>query len=160
MDTRKKYMKKYNISLISGCAVVWPIGLLPGGGTIVSTIIFLSAYLCGYYTLPVVGQIVFAFLISSGSYWIIRAALPFFSSTDPREIVLDEVAGALYALIAVPADWRFYILSFLLFRFFDITKAAGIARIENIPGAAGVLLDDCAAGICAALLTALCTVLI
>ena len=153
-------MKKYNISLATACAVVWPIGFMPGGGTIVSAIIFLGAYCVQYHALSILIRIGVALLISLASYGIIRSALPSFSSDDPREIVLDEVAGSLCALIVVPSDWRLYCVSFLLFRFFDITKAAGIARIENIPGALGVLLDDCAAGLYAALLTALFSVLI
>jgi phosphatidylglycerophosphatase A len=40
-------------------------------------------------------------------------------------------------------------LSFLLFRFFDITKIGLIKKIEKLPGGIGIMGDDIAAGICA-----------
>src|SRR3984885_14364475 len=39
---------------------------------------------------------------------------------DPGHVVIDEVAGQLIALIAIPADWRHAVISLLLFRIFDI----------------------------------------
>ena len=41
---------------------------------------------------------------------------------DPGHVVIDEVAGQLFALVAIPADWRHAALGLLLFRAFDITK--------------------------------------
>ena len=39
------------------------------------------------------------------------------------------------------------IMSFLLFRFFDITKFLGINKIEKLNGSLGIMLDDIVAGI-------------
>src|SRR6202789_1157233 len=39
---------------------------------------------------------------------------------DPGHVVIDEVAGQLIALIAIPADWRHAALSLILFRLCDI----------------------------------------
>ena len=39
------------------------------------------------------------------------------------------------------------LLSFLLFRFFDITKLYPVNKAEKIPGAMGVLADDIVAGL-------------
>src|SRR5205807_1411040 len=47
---------------------------------------------------------------------------------DPGHVVIDEVAGQLIALIAIPADWRHAALSLLLFRLFDIFKPPPIRR--------------------------------
>ena len=38
------------------------------------------------------------------------------------------------------------IMSFLLFRFFDITKFLGINKIEKLNGSLGIMLDDIVAG--------------
>ena len=68
---------------------------------------------------------------------------------DPGHVVLDEVAGQLFALIAIPADWRHALLALLLFRLFDITKPPPIRQLERLHGGTGVMLDDVAAGLLA-----------
>jgi len=65
---------------------------------------------------------------------------------DPGHVVIDEVAGQLIALIAIPADWRHAALSLLLFRLFDIFKPPPIRRLERLPAGTGIMLDDVAAG--------------
>ncbi len=64
---------------------------------------------------------------------------------DPRYVVLDEVAGQWVAL-AVPLrtenPWLAYPLAFFLFRLFDVLKPFGARRLEKLPGAWGILLDD------------------
>jgi phosphatidylglycerophosphatase A len=71
---------------------------------------------------------------------------------DPGHVVIDEVAGQLIALIAIPADWRHAALSLLLFRIFDILKPPPIRQFERIPEGTGIMLDDVAAGVFALLL--------
>ena len=68
---------------------------------------------------------------------------------DPGHVVIDEVAGQLIALIAIPADWRHAALSLLLFRAFDILKPPPIRQLERLPGGTGIMLDDVAAGLLA-----------
>ena len=68
---------------------------------------------------------------------------------DPGHVVIDEVAGQLIALIAIPADWRHAALSLLLFRLFDILKPPPIRQLERLPGGTGIMLDDVAAGLLA-----------
>ena len=68
---------------------------------------------------------------------------------DPGHVVIDEVAGQLIALIAIPADWRHAALSLLLFRFFDILKPPPIRQLERLPEGTGIMLDDVAAGLLA-----------
>ncbi len=70
-------------------------------------------------------------------------------SLDPQFIVLDEVAGQLFALIAIPADWKHALLAFALFRLLDITKPWPIRRLERLHGGLGIMLDDVAAGLLA-----------
>jgi phosphatidylglycerophosphatase A len=68
---------------------------------------------------------------------------------DPGHVVIDEVAGQLIALIAIPADWRHAALSLLLFRAFDILKPPPIRQLERLPSGTGIMLDDVAAGLLA-----------
>ncbi|NPA66862.1 MAG: phosphatidylglycerophosphatase A [Epsilonproteobacteria bacterium] len=81
---------------------------------------------------------------------------------DNKHIVIDEVAGMWIALSIAPsyAVENIYdlsngfiiqtVLSFLLFRYFDITKPSIIGRIDrNAKGGIGVMLDDVIAGFAA-----------
>ena len=71
---------------------------------------------------------------------------------DPSRVVIDEVAGQLAAVVIL-TDVNLWstVAAFLLFRLFDITKPLGIRRLEAIPNGWGIMLDDLAAGILAAL---------
>jgi phosphatidylglycerophosphatase A len=66
---------------------------------------------------------------------------------DPGHVVIDEVAGQLIALIAIPADWQHAAISLLLFRFFDILKPPPVRQLERLHGGTGIMLDDVGAGI-------------
>lgn len=66
---------------------------------------------------------------------------------DPGVVVIDEVAGMMLGLCALPATWQVYLAGFLLFRFLDIVKPLGIRRLERLPGSWGIMLDDLAAGV-------------
>jgi phosphatidylglycerophosphatase A len=66
---------------------------------------------------------------------------------DPGHVVIDEVAGQLIALIAIPADWQHAAISLILFRCFDILKPPPIRQLERFPAGTGIMLDDVAAGL-------------
>jgi len=66
---------------------------------------------------------------------------------DPQFVVIDEVAGQLIALIAVPLAWKTFLAGFILFRAFDIIKPPPVRQLERLPEGAGIVLDDVAAGI-------------
>ncbi len=66
---------------------------------------------------------------------------------DPQFVVIDEVAGQLIALIAVPLDWKTFLAGFILFRAFDIVKPPPVRQIEKLPEGSGIVFDDVAAGI-------------
>jgi phosphatidylglycerophosphatase A len=65
---------------------------------------------------------------------------------DPGFVVIDEVAGQMIALIAVPVKWPYMLASFILFRAFDILKPPPLRRLEKFPQGAGIMLDDVGAG--------------
>lgn len=66
---------------------------------------------------------------------------------DPQFVVIDEVAGQLVALIAVPLSWKSLLAGFILFRAFDILKPPPVRQLEALPEGAGIMLDDVAAGL-------------
>jgi phosphatidylglycerophosphatase A len=73
------------------------------------------------------------------------------SRKDPGFVVIDEVAGQLFALILASPDWHHAALDLLLFRLFDIWKPWPIRRLEALPAGTGIMLDDVAAGLLALL---------
>jgi phosphatidylglycerophosphatase A len=68
---------------------------------------------------------------------------------DPKQYVMDEFVGAWLAILGHAFTPLNLLLSFLLFRIFDIWKPFGIRKLENIPNGWGVMLDDVAAGLAA-----------
>ncbi len=66
---------------------------------------------------------------------------------DPQFVVIDEVAGQLVALIAVPLAWKTFLAGFILFRVFDILKPFPIRRLERLPEGTGIVVDDLGAGL-------------
>jgi len=68
---------------------------------------------------------------------------------DPQFVVIDEVAGQLFALILCPPNWPHVLIALALFRAFDILKPPPIRQLERLPNGTGIMLDDVAAGLCA-----------
>ena len=66
---------------------------------------------------------------------------------DPQFVVIDEVAGQLVALIAVPFTWKAFLAGLILFRVFDMWKPFPIRRLERLPEGTGIVVDDLGAGI-------------
>ena len=66
---------------------------------------------------------------------------------DPQFVVIDEVAGQLITLIAVPVSWKSLLLGFILFRGFDIVKPPPVRQLEHLPEGIGIVLDDVGAGL-------------
>jgi phosphatidylglycerophosphatase A len=66
---------------------------------------------------------------------------------DPQFVVIDEVAGQLVTLIAVPLAWKSFLAGLILFRVFDIWKPFPIRRLERLPEGTGIVVDDLGAGL-------------
>jgi phosphatidylglycerophosphatase A len=66
---------------------------------------------------------------------------------DPQFVVIDEVAGQLITLIAIPVSWKSLLLGFILFRGFDIVKPPPVRQLEHLAEGFGIVLDDVAAGL-------------
>ena len=64
---------------------------------------------------------------------------------DARPIVIDEIAGMLLAVWAVPLGSRpllMLALAFVLFRCLDVWKPFPIRQSQRLPGGWGVMVDD------------------
>jgi phosphatidylglycerophosphatase A len=66
---------------------------------------------------------------------------------DPQIVVIDEVLGQWITLAAAPhLSWPWALAAFALFRCFDCVKPWPLRRLEALPGGAGIVTDDLAAG--------------
>ena len=95
-------------------------------------------------------------------WWATQRATLGEADHDPSEIVIDEVAGQWIALLPlsigaahvgadITALWPGWLVGFLAFRAFDITKIGPIGWADRRHDALGVMLDDVIAGLFAAL---------
>lgn len=104
-------------------------------------------------------QLAAAVVITLVGIWAASRTEELSGKKDPGKVVIDEVAGQFIALIPVPfvlgTAWWTLILSFILFRFFDIVKPYPAGRLESLEAGLGIMADDIVAGIYAAIVVAL-----
>jgi len=87
-----------------------------------------------------------AFILSA--IWVAGEAEKILDAKDARPIVIDEIAGFMVTLWGLPFTVQTAMAGFLIFRFLDVVKPLPIRWLENhLPGGAGVVLDDVAAGV-------------
>ncbi|HEY6066918.1 MAG TPA: phosphatidylglycerophosphatase A [Thermoanaerobaculia bacterium] len=109
-----------------------------------------------------VGLLTSGLLVAAAAIPVTGRAAEALGASDPGCIVLDEIAGQLIASAVVPlfsyssprAAAAVWIASFLAFRLFDIWKPGPIRGWQELPGGLGIVVDDVAAGVLAAVLTA------
>jgi phosphatidylglycerophosphatase A len=136
-------MKKVGIAV----ATFFGVGHLPvAPGTWASLLTALIVFFTPLSALP----FVFLALITAAVYAIgIPAAgicEKHYQKQDPRQCVIDEVAGQLVSLWFLPRQAGFYIAAFFLFRIFDILKPFPINKSEALPRGIGIMTDDVLAG--------------
>lgn len=100
------------------------------------------------------GAAILACLVGVLGWVAVRSVLADRPADDPGWIVVDEAAGMLVVLAALPAGagWVGAVAAFLLFRAFDILKPWPVSWADGLHGATGVMLDDILAGAIAAAL--------
>ena len=110
----------------------------------------LSALSLPLYAATVVG-------ITAIGIWAADEAERLFGRKDDGRIVIDEIAGQLITLAPLlwlgrAHEWAWIVTGFVVFRVFDVWKPGPVRMAErNLPGGAGVVLDDVVAGLLAAL---------
>ncbi len=123
------------------------IGKLPASGTFTS-IITIFIY---YFVLFFFSNILFILLlitITIYSFFFLKEILKNFENKDPKEIVIDEFIGQSIPLLICGSNILLILISFILFRFFDIFKIFPANIIDKkIDGTIGIIGDDIIAGI-------------
>jgi phosphatidylglycerophosphatase A len=80
--------------------------------------------------------------------WLSFKAEAILGVKDSGVIVIDEIAGFLVTMFALPVSWTAVIGGFFLFRFYDVLKPFPIRSMEDhLPGGWGVMMDDILAGV-------------
>jgi phosphatidylglycerophosphatase A len=127
----------------SGCCA----GYAPvAPGTAGSAVGLLLFYLLA--TLPTALYCAVTCIITILAIWLAGKAEKFLGRNDPPQVVIDEIAGQLITLAALPAHWIYVLAGFLLFRLFDIIKPRPANKINrDMHGGAGIVLDDVVAGL-------------
>jgi phosphatidylglycerophosphatase A len=96
------------------------------------------------YLLTLAGFVVLAVRAAevAGRHWKVVDASP---------IVIDEVAGYLLTMAFFPWSWGAVLLGFVLFRIFDVVKPWPASTLDRMKSGLGVVADDLAAGVWAAM---------
>jgi phosphatidylglycerophosphatase A len=113
-------------------------------GTLASGVALLIMYFCYDPSAYVIWLISLLILIIVGSFTAEKLEKQD-RLKDPSWIVIDEVVAMMLLLLFVPFSWQWYLAAFVLFRFFDITKCAGIWYIDQFSGGIPLMCDDIAA---------------
>ena len=138
---------------------------MPGTwGALLSIVLWLPLYIwcpgavCFWVTVAATVALTFAGTWASTvseKYW----------GKDPVAACADETVGQWISMLPLcwgvaVSPWWLIVVSFALFRAFDIWKPLGIRRLEALPGGYGMMADDIAAGLLAALITGAINLLI
>ena len=112
----------------------------PGkAGSAAGLVVYAALRLAG--ASPVAEALVIALIIVAG-VWSGTMAERHFGTTDPGPGVIDEVAGMLVTLYALPAGWVIAIAGFFLFRVLDVFKPFPAQQFERLHGGLGMMADD------------------
>ena len=127
------------------------LGFAPGtlGSLVALPIAWLVMRFGGMYVLLGVTAIV-----AIAAIWVSDAYAKESGDEDPQDCIIDEVAGQMLACALAPLSLAGFVLAFVLFRLFDISKLWPISAVERIGGGAGIVGDDMLAGLIAGLVVA------
>jgi phosphatidylglycerophosphatase A len=144
---------------IATCGVGY-LPVAPGTfGSLVAVGIFLllARVVTGSSLVAVVLVLILAFTVVG--IWAATRTEQLSGKKDPGKVVVDEVAGQFIALFPLTLFPRWstlaVIVSFILFRFFDIVKPYPANRLQELKGGAGVMFDDLVAGVYAAVIVSI-----
>jgi phosphatidylglycerophosphatase A len=145
--------------LLTSCFGLGLLPIAPGTwGSLAPAVIYMAA---GILIGPAAAMWSMAVLLAAGCVVTVVCSPKIISLTDnqdPGQVVSDEVAGQALTYLVVGA----YVttisfctasaVGFGLFRLFDIVKPWPCNRLERLPAGWGILADDLAAGIWAAII--------
>ena len=138
--------------------------LIPGTfGSLASVGIFLLFTQIATGTSLVALVLLFTLIVTFSGIWAASRTEELAGRKDPGKVVVDEVAGQMLALLPLTlfnlqSLTRGVIVSFILFRLFDIFKPYPAGRFERLKGGYGIMCDDLVAGAYAAVITSILAV--
>lgn len=135
--------------LIDLCASVFGLGYLPWAPGTWGTLAALPLYwyVMAAWSLP--AYIALSLLVTGVGIALAAAAERAHGAHDAQYIVIDEVAGMLWTMVAVPKGPLWLLAGFVLFRILDATKPGPIGWLDRqVGGGLGVVMDDVLAGLC------------
>lgn len=92
------------------------------------------------------GVLVAAVAMTAVGIWASSIVVATTGNKDPQFVVVDEVAGVLFALAAAPLTFAGALAAVIAFRLFDQVKPWPVHAAERLPRGWGVVLDDVIAG--------------
>ena len=105
-------------------------------------------------TQPIALYLLAAAFIAAAGVWVCGRTARELGVHDHPGIVLDEIAGFLVTMTALPFDWPWIVAGFVAFRILDVAKPWPVSLADRkVGGGLGIMLDDLLAGMfaCAAL---------
>ena len=126
-------------------ASVLGIGHLKGGGTVAAMLYCIIWYWVPETFIKTSFQFSTVFVITGLGIWSSNEVDRLWGK-DSSKVVIDEVAGMAIALLLVPRNFSYTLISLIAFRFFDIVKPLGVRKLEKLPKGWGVMADDVLAG--------------
>jgi phosphatidylglycerophosphatase A len=130
----------------------WGVGFLPIAPGTFGSLVGIGVFLLLGSLVP---QVVGIVAITWAGIWAASRTERILRLKDPGKVVVDEVSGQMISLLPLsllPSPGRSgIIVSFILFRLFDIFKPYPARRFERLRGGLGIMADDLVAGVYAAL---------
>ncbi len=136
-------MKRSAAKILSTCFGLGYFPIAPGTVTSIAAVL-LAVALPAFRGLPLL--LFFVTLLTVLGIWA-GPIMELEYGEDPSVVTIDEFAGQLLALAALPAGLLPALLSLAFFRFFDIAKPGPVDAAQQLRGGWGIMADDLLAGL-------------
>ena len=121
-------------------------GLVPWAPGTAGTVVAVPIFLVVAGQPPAAYAVAVALLVGAG-IWVCGRTARDLGVHDHPGIVLDEIAGFLVTMTALPVEWPWIVAGFVAFRIFDIVKPWPVSLADRkVGGGLGIMLDDLIAG--------------
>jgi len=135
--------KNYKEFIILSLSTLFGIGYITGAGTIASLLgVGLFLLIKNNFLFFIVTLLVIILSLP-----LTTEAEKILTKKDPKEVVIDDLAGALVSLLFIPKKAPFIISAFFIFRLLDLLKVPPANILEKKKGYKGIVGDDLIAGL-------------
>ena len=132
---------------VVGFATVGPVGFVPIAPGTAGSAAGVALFWAVRSTRSIWLEVAVLLVVTVAGVAAASAAEARYQRRDPGLVVIDEVAGMLVTLLAVPVGFTGAVVGFFAFRLFDIVKPFPARQAERLPGGWGVIVDDLVAGV-------------